>query len=101
MTPAEARPDGTAEAAVAARIVRARVAQRAIDGWTQAQVDELVTAAAWAIVEPSRNRALAECAVRDTGLGNVADKIAKNHRKTLGLLRDLRGAKSVGVIASD
>jgi sulfoacetaldehyde dehydrogenase len=39
--------------------------------------------------------------VRDTGLGKVADKIAKNHRKTLGLLRDLRGAKSVGVITSD
>ena len=39
--------------------------------------------------------------MRDTGLGNVADKIAKNRRKTLGLLRDLRGAKSVGVIAED
>src|SRR4030095_9244874 len=52
-------------------------------------------------MEPSRNRALAELAVRDTGLGNVADKIAKNHRKTLGLLRDLKGAKSVGVISED
>ena len=37
--------------------------------------------------------------MRDTGLGKVADKIAKNRRKTIGLLRDLRGAKSVGVIA--
>ncbi|HEY4137235.1 MAG TPA: aldehyde dehydrogenase family protein, partial [Casimicrobiaceae bacterium] len=82
-------------------VARARAAQRAIDGWSQAQVDELVTAAAWAIVEPERNRALAECAVRDTGLGNVADKVAKNRRKTMGLLRDLRGAKSVGVIAED
>ncbi len=35
----------------------------------------------------------------DTGLGNVDDKISKNHRKTLGLLRDLQGAQSVGVIA--
>jgi sulfoacetaldehyde dehydrogenase len=42
---------------------------------------------------------LAELAVRDTGLGNVADKIAKNRRKTMGLLRDLAGKKSVGVIA--
>ena len=72
-------------------VARARAAQRAIDGWTQAQVDELVTAAGWAIVEPARNRALAELAVRDTGLGNVADKIAKNRRKTMGLLRDLQG----------
>jgi sulfoacetaldehyde dehydrogenase len=86
---------------IAHLIDRARAAQRAIDGWSQAQVDELVTAAAWAIVEPERNRALAECAVRDTGLGNVEDKVAKNRRKTMGLLRDLRGAKSVGVIAED
>jgi sulfoacetaldehyde dehydrogenase len=82
-------------------IARARAAQRVVDSYSQAQVDELVTAAAWAIVEPARNRALAECAVRDTGLGNVDDKIAKNRRKTMGLLRDLRGAKSVGVIAED
>jgi sulfoacetaldehyde dehydrogenase len=39
--------------------------------------------------------------VRATGLGDVADKVAKNHRKTLGLLRDLRGAKSVGVVTED
>ena len=39
--------------------------------------------------------------MRDTGLGNVADKIAKNRRKTIGLLRDLHGAKSVGVITED
>ena len=55
----------------------------------------------WAIVEPSRNRALAELAVRDSRLGNVDDKIAKNRRKTMGLLRDLTGAKSVGVISDD
>src|SRR6185312_8717561 len=71
------------------------------DRWTQSQADEAATAAAWAIVEPSRNRALAELAVRDTGLGNVPDKIAKNRRKTIGLLRDLRGARSVGVISED
>ena len=91
----------TSATTVADLVARARVAQRAIDGWNQQQVDELVTAAGWAIVEPARNRALAECAVRDTGLGNVDDKIAKNRRKTIGLLRDLRGAKSVGVITED
>ncbi len=86
---------------VAALIARARAAQAVVDPWDQARVDELVTAVGWAIVEPGRNRALAELAVRDTGLGNVPDKIAKNRRKTLGLLRDLAGAKSVGVISED
>ncbi|MBC7781334.1 MAG: aldehyde dehydrogenase family protein, partial [Proteobacteria bacterium] len=53
----------------------------------------------WAIIEPTRNRRLAELAVRDTNLGRVEDKVVKNHRKTLGLLRDLQGAISTGVIA--
>jgi sulfoacetaldehyde dehydrogenase len=80
---------------------RARAAQHVADGWSQERTDEVVMAAGWAIVEPARNRALAEIAVRDTGLGNVADKIAKNRRKTMGLLRDLQHARSVGVIAED
>ena len=86
-------------AEVAALVARARTAQRIADGFDQARVDELVAAAGWAIMEPARNRELAELAVADTGIGNVDDKIRKNHRKTLGLLRDLQGAKSVGVIA--
>ena len=68
---------------------------------TRSSVDEMVAAAGWAIIEPARNRELAELAVADTGIGNVDDKIRKNHRKTLGLLRDLKGARSVGVIAED
>ena len=90
-----------AEHIVSAFVARARAAQRQIDGYSQEQTDLLVSAAGWAILEPARNRSLAELAVADTGLGNVADKITKNHRKTLGLLRDLKGAKSVGVIADD
>ena len=86
---------------VAALVARARAAQAIANGYDQARVDELVSAAGWAIIEPARNRALAELAVADTGIGNVEDKVRKNHRKTLGLLRDLHGAKSVGVIMED
>lgn len=84
---------------VAALVKRARAAQAIFDGYTQEQVDEVVTAAGWAIVKPENNELLAKLAVADTGLGNVPDKITKNRRKTMGLLRDLRGARSVGVIA--
>ena len=66
----------TPDAVAAALVARARVAQRRFETWTQQRVDEAVTAAGWAIVEPGRNRALAERAVRDSGLGDVADKIA-------------------------
>ena len=80
-------------------ISKARTAQRKFERCSQAEVDEAVLAAGWAIMDPNRNRALAEMAVRDTGLGNVEDKVTKNFRKTLGLLRDLRGVKTVGVVA--
>ncbi len=86
---------------VAALVQRARAAQHIADRYDQARVDELVAAAGWALIEPARNRELAELAVADTGIGDVADKIRKNQRKTFGLLRDLLGAKSVGVIADD
>ncbi len=86
---------------VQALLARARAAQRIANGYDQARVDELVAAAGWAIIEPARNQALAELAVADTGIGNVADKVRKNYRKTFGLLRDLQGAKSVGVIRED
>jgi sulfoacetaldehyde dehydrogenase len=86
---------------VAALVERARAAQRVYETWSQAQVDMVVAAVGWAIIEPARNRELAELAVADTGIGNVEDKVRKNHRKTFGLLRDLQHARSVGVISDD
>jgi len=91
--------NGATEKIIAALVARARAAQRVFERSTQEQLDAAATAAGWAIMNPAHNKALAELAVKDTGLGVVADKITKNHRKTLGLLRDLRGAKSTGVIA--
>lgn len=87
--------------AVSETVARARHAQQIYKHFTQVQVDEVVTALGWSIINPVNNAELAAMAVRDTGLGNVEDKITKNRRKTLGLLRDLKGAKSVGVIAED
>ena len=80
-------------------VARARKAQRALEDLDQEQVDDIVTAVAWVGVKNAE--ALAKLAVEETGLGNVADKMKKNHRKTMGTLRDLRGAKSVGVIKDD
>ena len=91
----------TAEAIIVdALVARARKAQRAFEeGADQKRYDMAALAAAWALMEPRRNRELSELAVATTGLGNVADKIAKNERKTLGLLRDIGGATTAGVIA--
>ncbi len=86
---------------VADLVSRARIAQAQYEKYNQQQVDEVVIATAWALINPENNERLARLAVEETGLGNVADKITKNHRKTLGLLRDMQGAKTVGVINED
>jgi len=82
-------------------VERGRMAQKIYEGYTQAQVNLVIEAVAWAILEPKRNQELAELAVQDTGLGDVADKFKKNFRKTLGLVRDLSYAKTVGIISED
>ena len=88
--------------AVKAMIARARTAQAEYENaGSQARYDTAAAAAAWAIMEPERNRELAELAVQTTGLGNVPDKIIKNHRKTLGLMRDIADVKSYGIISED
>lgn len=97
--PAAQAEEAEAPDVIAALVRRARTAQAVFERFSQRQVDDVVDGLAWAIVEPSRALALAELSVRDTGLGNVEDKVTKNRRKTMGTLRDLQGAPSVGVIA--
>jgi sulfoacetaldehyde dehydrogenase len=89
-------------AEVEAIVARARAAQMRFEsGGSQDRYDRAAQAAAWAIMEPSRNTHLAELAVETTGLGNVPDKITKNHRKTLGLMRDIANAKTHGIISDN
>ncbi|MBY8977314.1 aldehyde dehydrogenase family protein [Rhodobacteraceae bacterium NNCM2] len=83
-------------------VARARAAQAEFEaGASQERYDRAAQAAAWAIMEPERNRKLAELAVETTGLGNVPDKIIKNHRKTLGLMRDIADAQTHGILRDD
>ncbi|MEM9602284.1 MAG: aldehyde dehydrogenase family protein [Pseudomonadota bacterium] len=88
--------------AVDAIVARARAAQaRYAATANQDQLRLTVQAVAWALMEPARNQALSEHAVASTGLGNVADKVRKNHRKTLGLMRDVLAAATTGVVRED
>ncbi len=93
----------TSEAALVDDMVaRARIAQAGFEAEAdQARYDCAALAAAWALMEPGRNHELATMAVQTTGLGNVADKITKNHRKTLGLLRDIKSVKTRGIVDED
>ena len=79
-------------------VQKAKQAQSIFENFNQNQVDEVITAVAWTLCKPSNNKKISNLAVSETGLGNPEDKILKNRRKTLGLLRDLKNIKTVGVI---
>lgn len=44
-------------------------AMKEIAGASQEQIDEMVTAVAWSLYKPEHARAMAELAVKDTGIG--------------------------------
>ena len=85
-------------AEIAAVVGRAREAARAIENYPQEQVDELVTAVAWAVVRKDRAEALATLAVDEGGFGNYADKVTKINKRVTGVLADMAGMRSVGVV---
>lgn len=83
-------------------VARARIAQQKFEkAASQTLYDQAALAAAWALMKPARNEELATMAVEMTGLGNVKDKITKNHRKTLGLLRDIKESNTCGILSDD
>ena len=90
-----------ARAEVAAMMARARAAQQQIENYTQAQVDELITAMVWAVAREDRSEEIARFTVEETQLGNYEGKYLKIHRKTRATLMDIIDDKSVGVIEED
>lgn len=76
----------------------ARKAQESIADYTQEQIDELCLAVGWEVYEDANIAKLAQMAVEETGYGNVESKITKHKRKVGGVLHDIKGAKSVGLI---
>jgi len=100
MEPAESLSPDVLE--IDALMARARKAQAAYEKiGSQDVFDSACQAVAWTLMEPERNRTLAELAVAETGLGNADDKFKKNHNKTLGLMRDLKGIQAFGHTEED
>ena len=63
-------------------INRAKTAQISYENLGSQQIFDLASqAVAWAVMQPDNNKSLSELAVSETGLGNVTDKIKKNHNK--------------------
>lgn len=80
---------------------RAHAAQKVVEFWPQEKVDEMVLAVGWECYKRETAEACARMAVDETGLGVYEDKLIKHQKKTLGVVRDLQGVKTVGVIEED
>ncbi|KAF0112035.1 MAG: NAD-dependent aldehyde dehydrogenase [Chloroflexi bacterium] len=77
---------------------RAQAAQKVIEFWPQEKVDEMILAVGWESYKRETAEVCARMAVDETGLGVYEDKVLKHQKKTLGVVRDLQGVKTVGVI---
>ncbi len=86
---------------VEALITRARAAQQIVEGYSQEQVDQLITAMVWAVARPGSAEEIAEFAVEETRLGDYAGKLGKMAGKCRAALADIINDKSVGVIEED
>ena len=82
-------------------ISNARDAQKIIENWTQEQVDFMVSAVGWETYKQENAEAIADLAVKETNMGVYEHKLLKHQKKTLGVLRDMKGIKTVGVIEED
>jgi len=80
-------------------IDRARKAQQEFEKFSQEQIDEIVMTVAKVVHDNAEY--LAEIAVDETGMGVVADKIAKNKGKARIIWNSLKGKKSKGIIERD
>ena len=74
----------------------AKEAQLRLRGFSQERLDAIVEAIAGAFYEHAGE--LAELAVRETGFGNVPDKITKNHFASRRVAEAVRNMKTVGIL---
>ena len=78
---------------------QAETAQKTLETMSQAQLDSIVEAIARDFSAASE--VLAEKAVRETGFGNVRDKITKNKFASETVANAVRDMKTVGVLRED
>ena len=88
-----------AQQLVDAYLERARRAQLVFEKMRQEKVDEAVKVIGKVIVENAEM--LAEFAVRETGMGNYKDKLAKHTNKPPLIYNHLKGKKSRGILERD
>ena len=78
---------------------QAKAAQKTLAGFDQRQLDRICEAVSKAFLKAAPE--LADMAVRETGFGNVADKITKNEFAAEDVWDAIRNMRTVGVLKED
>lgn len=82
-------------------VTRARAAQNQVENYTQEQIDEVCFSVGWQLYKDDNIAVCARAAVEETGMGVYEDKIKKHKVKIFGVCRDIKTAKTVGIIERD
>jgi len=78
-------------------IRRAKKAMKLIEGYNQKEIDRLCQTVGWAVGNEKTFTKLAHLGVKESGLGDYEGRPGKRF-KIQGVLRDILGVKSIGVI---
>lgn len=84
--------------AVDEAIHRARAAAAELTSWSQSRIDEAVAAVGWHCYQEQTARELARLSQEETGLGDAEAMYVLQRRRVLGILHDLHGVRTVGVV---
>ena len=82
-------------------IAKARAAQAIARQYDQARVDELCETVSFACVNDKFRAKAAQMLIDEAHMGNYESKFNKIKGKSMGVYRDMKGEKSVGIIKTD
>lgn len=78
-------------------IDKAREAMKIIEDYDQETIDHLCQAVGWVVAKEDRFRHLAQLSIDESGIGDYETRLNKRF-KIYGVLRDITGVKSMGII---
>ena len=80
---------------------KARTAFKEVEFLPQERVDEICDAVGWELQKEETAKELAHLAVSESGIGVYEDKVHKVQNKTRGMMRDMIGQKTCGLVRED
>ena len=80
---------------------KARAAFKEVEYLPQERVDEICAAVGWELQKEETAKELAHLAVSESGIGVYEDKLHKVQNKTRGMMRDMIGQKTCGLVRED